>query len=112
MIHATITLASIPILPNPAYPNPLISTRDGVAQRRLGRFDDAEKSLLEAQKLDKGKTPSLYWETALLYGYDLKRYQDAADQLELFLKADRNNPNADNIRKVIARLRQNLPPSE
>lgn len=84
----------------------------GVAQRRLGQFDDAEKSLLEAQKLDKGKTPDLYWEMALLYTYNLKRYQDAADQLELFLKADRKNPNAESIKKLIARLRQNLPPSE
>jgi tetratricopeptide (TPR) repeat protein len=84
----------------------------GAAQRRLGKFDDAEKSLLEAQKLDKGKTPDLYWETALLYTYDLKRYQDAADQLELFLKADRKNPNAESVKKIIARLRQNQPPSE
>jgi Tfp pilus assembly protein PilF len=84
----------------------------GASQRRIGQFDEAEKSLLEAQKLDKGKTPDIYWETALLYTYNLKRYQDAADQLELFLKADSKNPNAEGIKKVIARLRQNLPPSE
>lgn len=84
----------------------------GASQRRIGKFDEAERSLLEAQKLDKGKTPDIYWEMALLYTYNLKRYQDAADQLELFLKADRKNPNAEAIKKVIARLRQNLPPSE
>ena len=84
----------------------------GVSQRRLGQYEDAEKSLLEAQKLDKGKTPEIYWETALLYAYNLKRYQDAADQLELYLKADPKNPNTDGVKKVIARLRENRPPSD
>ena len=84
----------------------------GVSQRRVGRYSDAEKSLLEAGKLDKGKTPEIYWQTALLYTYNLKRYQEAADQLELYLKADPKNPKAEEIRRVIARLRENRLPSD
>ncbi|MEP6703946.1 MAG: carboxypeptidase regulatory-like domain-containing protein, partial [Acidobacteriota bacterium] len=46
----------------------------GISQRSLQKYDDAERSLLRAKKLDEGKTPDLYWNLALLYAYDLKKY--------------------------------------
>jgi Tfp pilus assembly protein PilF len=83
----------------------------GVAQRNLKKYDDAEKSLLSAKKLDKGQTPDINWNLALLYTYNLKKYQLAADELELYLKGSPDAPNADSVKKIIARLRENRPPS-
>jgi tetratricopeptide (TPR) repeat protein len=81
----------------------------GVTQRKVKKFDEAEKSLLQAKKIDEGRTPEIHWHLALLYAHNLKRYPKAADELELYLKSDPNNPNAENIRKLIKRLRDNLP---
>jgi tetratricopeptide (TPR) repeat protein len=83
----------------------------GVAQRNLKRFSDAEQSLLAAKKYDKGQTPDINWHLALLYTYNLKKYQQAADELELYLKELPGAPNADSVKKIIARLRENRPPS-
>ena len=83
----------------------------GVAQRSLKKYDDAEKALLTAKKYDKGQTPDISWHLALLYTHNLKKYQQAADELELYLKELPNAPDAENVKKVIARLRENRPPS-
>lgn len=83
----------------------------GVAQRSLKKYDDAEKSLLTAKKYDKGQTPDISWHLALLYTHNLKKYQQAADELELYLKESPTAANANDVRKVIARLRENRPPS-
>jgi len=84
----------------------------GIAQRSLRKYEEAEKSLLRAKKADNGKTPDLYWNLALLYAYNLKKYQDAADALELYLKANPSIPDATNIKKLIKQFRENRPPSE
>ncbi|HUR99117.1 MAG TPA: carboxypeptidase regulatory-like domain-containing protein [Pyrinomonadaceae bacterium] len=82
----------------------------GITQRNLQRFSEAEKSLIRAKKLDEGKTPDLYWNLALLYAYNLKKYQEAADALELYLKANPAIPDDTNVRKLIKQLRENRPP--
>jgi tetratricopeptide (TPR) repeat protein len=84
----------------------------GIAQRALKRYPESEKFLLRAKKLDEGKTPDIYWNLALLYAYNLKRYQDAADALELYLKANPSIPDPSSVRKVIKRLRENRPPTD
>jgi Tfp pilus assembly protein PilF len=83
----------------------------GVAQRSSKQFDAAEKSLLSAKKLDKGQTPEISWNLALLYTHNLKKYQLAADELELYLKESPDAPNIESVKKVIAMLRQDKPPS-
>ena len=83
----------------------------GISQRNLRKFTEAEKSLVRAKKIDEGKTPDLYWNMALLYAYNLKKYQDAADALELYLKANPAIPDDSNVRKLIKQLRENRPPT-
>ena len=83
----------------------------GVSQRNIKKFDEAEKSLLSAKKFDKGQTPEISWNLALLYTHNLKKYQQAADELEQYLKESPNAPNAESVKRVIARLRENRPPS-
>lgn len=84
----------------------------GISQRNLQRYPEAERSLLRAKKIDEGKTPDIYWNLALLYAYNLKKYQDAADALELYLKANPSIPDTTNIKKLIKQFRENRPPSE
>ena len=82
----------------------------GLSHRRLKRYERAEKMFLGAKKLDNGQTPAINWNLALLYTYNLKKYQAAADELELYLKATPEDPNADKLRKLIKDLRENRPP--
>jgi len=84
----------------------------GISQRSLKRFDEAERSLVRAKKLDDGKTADLYWNLALLYAHNLKKYQEAADALEAYLKANPSIPDATNIKKLIKQFRENRPPSD
>jgi tetratricopeptide (TPR) repeat protein len=84
----------------------------GLSQRRMKSYAEAEKSLVQAKTLDKGKTPDINWNLALLYAHNFKRYNDAANELETYLK---NNPNAQNreaVKKLIKQFRENPPASE
>lgn len=78
----------------------------GISQRRSKQYSLAEASLINAKKLDSGKSPQIYWNLALLYAHNLGRYDNAADELELFLKAGPDNPNAAGIRKLIKKFRE------
>lgn len=81
----------------------------GISQRQAQRFESSEKTLKQAVKISNKtsqKTPDIHWNLALLYAHNLKRYKDAADQLELYLKAAPAVPNAENIRKLIKHYRE------
>lgn len=78
----------------------------GISERQAGRYDKAEKSLKQADKLAKGKSADVHWNLALLYAHNLKRYKDAADELELYLKAEPNVENAATIKKLIKQFRE------
>jgi tetratricopeptide (TPR) repeat protein len=84
----------------------------GISQRNLRKYQEAEKTLLRAKKVDDVKTPDLYWNLALLYAYNLKKYQEAADALELYLKANPSIPDTTSIKKLIKQFRENRPPAE
>lgn len=78
----------------------------GRAERMTGDFVNAEKHLLQAKKMSGGGVPEIHKELAELYGNDLKRYSEAADELELYLKASKPaEAEAAKIRKVIENLR-------
>ena len=83
----------------------------GIAQRTMKQYEQAEKTLLRAKKFDDVKTPDIYWNLALLYAYNLKKYQEAADALELYLKANPTIPDPSKIKALIKRLRENRPPT-
>jgi regulator of sirC expression with transglutaminase-like and TPR domain len=70
-----------------------------------GRLEEAEKSLRTADKLGEAKLPDAHWQLALLFN-QMKRYREAADQLELFLKVTPDARDAEQIKKLIKRLRE------
>lgn len=76
----------------------------GKIRRDLKEFDQAGQNLKKADDLSKGKLPDIHWELALLYYYNLNRFDDAANELELYLKT---NPKADKeqINKLIKEMR-------
>jgi tetratricopeptide (TPR) repeat protein len=78
----------------------------GVSQRRLRLFEDAERSLLRVQAIDRGATPEIGWNLALLYAHNLKRHDAAADQLDLILRSNPDVPNAEVIKKLIKQFRE------
>ena len=77
----------------------------GMLLRQSGKLDEAEKYLKEANQLAESKNADAHWELALLYN-QLKRHNDAADELELFLKHSPNARDTELIKKLIQRLRQ------
>jgi tetratricopeptide (TPR) repeat protein len=77
----------------------------GVALKKAGKLQQAEVSLKRANKLGEGKVPEVHMRLAEVYG-DQKRYGEAADELELFLKQRPDARDADKIRQLIAQLRE------
>jgi hypothetical protein len=77
----------------------------GIAQRHSKRYIDAERSLLRSKKLADGTNPDIHWNLALLYGNNLDRFDDAADELELYLKIVPSGVKTDEIRRLIAKFR-------
>jgi Flp pilus assembly protein TadD len=78
----------------------------GMALRRNGKLDEAETQLKKAKQMAGGKPiPQAHWELALLYNHQ-KRNKEAADELELFLKAQPDSRDAESIKKLIKQLRE------
>jgi tetratricopeptide (TPR) repeat protein len=77
----------------------------GMLLRQSGKLDEAEKYLKEANQLAASKNPDAHWELALLFN-QLKRYKEAADELELFLKYQPEARDTELIKRLIQRLRQ------
>jgi len=78
----------------------------GSVERMEGKFTDSEKHLLKAKRLSKTPIADIHWELAQLYGENLKRYDLAANELELFLKARPDARDAINIKEMIKTLRE------
>lgn len=78
----------------------------GKIEREEGKFLEAEKHLLQAKKNSKDPIPEIHKELAQLYANDLKKYKDAADELELYLKASKlSNEEEKKTKKIISDLR-------
>jgi tetratricopeptide (TPR) repeat protein len=76
----------------------------GMLLRQSKNFVEAEKHLLKANELAKNSGTGfaqIHFQLALLYGNDLKRYRDAAKELKLFLKAQPDSKDAENIKRKI-----------
>lgn len=79
----------------------------GKAERIAAKYEDAEKHLLQAKKLAKQPVAQIQKELAQLYANDMKKYKEAADELELYLKASKLSDEEEKvIRDKIADLRQ------
>jgi len=77
----------------------------GTLLRMDGRYEQAEKVLLQAKKLSKDVVPEVHWQLALLYN-KLGRNQEAANELELYLKAQPEARDKKEIQDLIAKLRK------
>jgi len=78
----------------------------GISLRLDKQYEEAEKILLQAKKLDNGKTSDISWNLALLYAHNLKQYNKAADELEFYLKINPMASNAESVRKLIKQFRE------
>jgi tetratricopeptide (TPR) repeat protein len=63
----------------------------GTVERKLGKFAEAEKHLLQAKKLSPNRVPEIQKELSQLYANDLKKYKEAADEFEQYVKASKLN---------------------
>jgi len=77
----------------------------GIALRQTSRLDEAESYLKRADVLAESKLPEAHWQLALLFN-QLKRFKEAADELEKFLKVQPDARDVELIKKLIQRLRQ------
>ena len=81
----------------------------GKAERIDGQFADAEKHLLQAKKLSKVDIPDIHWELAWLYGENLKKYKEAIEELEQYLKAGNfNDDYVKKVKKLISNLEEKI----
>jgi tetratricopeptide (TPR) repeat protein len=77
----------------------------GTSERLEGQFAEAETHLIKALKLTKGAFPDLHWQLALLFGENLKKYSEAAKELEQFLEERPTARDGENIKKIIKNYR-------
>jgi len=77
----------------------------GIVLRQTGALAEAETYLKRADILAESKLPDVHWQLALLFN-QLKRFKEAADELEIFLKVQPDSRDAEQIKKLIQRLRQ------
>ena len=66
----------------------------GIALRQTTRPQEAEPYLKRADALADSKLPDAHWQLALLFN-QLKRYKEAADELETFLKVQPDSKDAE-----------------
>lgn len=76
----------------------------GKAYKRANKMSDAEKAFKRANELTGGKSAEVHWQMAGLYS-DQKRYKEAADELEQFLKMQPKSADSEKIRTLIKQLR-------
>jgi tetratricopeptide (TPR) repeat protein len=81
----------------------------GLSLRQAKRYEEAEKALRQADKITKGLSPDIHWNLALLYAKNLNRFNDAANELELYLKTSPDKSQTDNIKKLIKKYRETPP---
>ena len=77
----------------------------GIALNANDKFKEAEESLTTANKLSKNKSADVHWQLARLY-VKIKRFGEAADELELYLKYNNKAQNAGEITQTISNLRK------
>ena len=76
----------------------------GILLRVNGNYKDSEITLLKAKSLTKKPKAEIHWQLALLYN-KLKRNQEAANELEAYLKILPDSPDKKKIEDLITKLR-------
>jgi len=78
----------------------------GTLLRLDGAYEEAEKALLQAEKSTKGTpVPGIHWQLALLYNR-MNRNDEAAAELETYLKIQPDARDKKEIQELIAKLRK------
>ncbi|MDQ3798821.1 MAG: tetratricopeptide repeat protein [Acidobacteriota bacterium] len=77
----------------------------GMTLRQTSKYSEAETQMLKAKELAKRRLPDVHWQLALLYANNLNRFNDAADELETFLKIQSDSRDAESIKKLIKQFR-------
>jgi tetratricopeptide (TPR) repeat protein len=77
----------------------------GTLLRQAAKLDEAETYLKQADHLAASKSAEAHWQLALLFD-KLKRYKEAADELEEFLKIQPDSKDKELIKKLIQRFRE------
>ncbi len=77
----------------------------GMLLRQAEKLDEAEIYLKQADQLAESKSADTKWQLALLFN-QLKRYKEAADELELFLKVQPDSKDTELIKKLIHTFRE------
>ena len=79
--------------------------KHGMILRIDGKYKESELVLLKAVSLSKNTSvPELSWQLALLYE-KLGRYNEAADELEKYMKVNTNIENVQQIKTLIVQMR-------
>jgi Flp pilus assembly protein TadD len=78
----------------------------GTSQRITKDFVNAEKALKKAARLAEGTSADVHWQLALLYGKDTNRFDEAAKELELYLKLSPDAPNKEDVKKLIKQFKE------
>lgn len=102
MAEAAATLEQV-VVDNPSSVSSFVLL--GKVYRELKQNEKAETTFKKADKLSDGKSPDVHWELALLYYYNLKRLNEAADELDRFLKASPDSANRVQIQKLAKQFR-------
>ena len=86
--------------------SPQVNLLHGILLRVTDDFPKAEKALLKAKEMFKVPNPEVHWQLSLVYNR-MNRNLDAANELELFLKAkdDVSGAEKQKIKELIAKLR-------
>lgn len=77
----------------------------GMALRRASKPDQAEPAFKRANELTSGNSAEVHWQLAVLYN-DQKRHNEAADEMELFLKTAPKGEDTEKIKGLIKQLRE------
>jgi tetratricopeptide (TPR) repeat protein len=79
----------------------------GKVEREEGKYPEAEEHLLLAKKLSPIKVAEIHKELSQLYANDLKKFKEAADELELYLKASKLKGDEEKeVKDLIVKLRE------
>lgn len=78
----------------------------GISLKSMKNFQEAETILIKAKVLSRNTMPDVHWHLALMYFNNLGRFTEAADELELFLKAQKDSRDEVKIKELIKICRE------
>lgn len=78
----------------------------GTTLRLNGEYGESEKYLKQGKKLANGGLPDINLQLALLYGNNLKRYKEAAEELEIYLKARPDTQDSKFMKELIKKFKE------